>query len=311
MNKSDDKSNNHSVPTTGHVWDDDIQEYTNQPPLWWTWTFYATTAIVLIYWLLFPSFPVGKTFITGAFNNITFENSKGEEVTTHWNTRSLLIKDQQTGKMAVLQREHMEKVASSSYDEILEDPEKMAFVRSTSKVLFADNCAACHGSGGAGVDGLFPNLADDDWLWGGKVENIEHTLTNGRNGFMPPFRDTFNAEQLESVAQYVLSLSGETEGNAEQVAKGSEIFNGEAGGCYYCHGTDAKGLASQGAANLTDDIWTVATVPSADSYEHKLEKVKGVVSNGIERVMPAWSERLTPDQIKMLTVYIHQLGGGV
>lgn len=310
MNKADSKTKKPSVQTTGHAWDGDIQEYNNPVPTWWTWTFYGSVVFCLVYWLLFPSFPVGTSYLTGVFNTITFKNDKGEDVTTHWNTRSRFIADQQTGEMAMRQKAFMDKVAGSEYSDILQDPDKMAFVRSTSKVLFADNCAACHGSGGAGVVGLFPNLADDDWLWGGSVESIEHTLSNGRLGFMPAFAQTFDAAQLESVAHYVLKQSGESEGDAAQIAQGEKLFNGEGGGCYYCHGTDAKGLSSQGSANLTDQIWTVANVPAAANYDAKLELVKQVVNKGINREMPSWKERLSPEQIKMLTVYIHQLGGG-
>jgi cytochrome c oxidase cbb3-type subunit 3 len=185
----------------------------------------------------------------------------------------------------------------------------MAFARSMANGIFGDNCAPCHGAGGAGVMGLFPNLADDDWLWGGTVEDIETTIGNGHYGFMPAFKQTFSEQQLDDVASYVLSLSGHA-GDAGAVARGKEIFQTSAGGCYYCHTTAGTGLRSQGAANLTDQIWTIADVPGADSMQDKKAAVKRVIANGVERNMPHWSGRLNATQIKLLTVYVHELGGG-
>ncbi|MGV6857999.1 MAG: cytochrome-c oxidase, cbb3-type subunit III [bacterium] len=309
MSKAD-QNKRPAVQTTGHAWDGDIQEYNNPLPTWWVWLFYGTIIFSLVYWLIYPTFPIGKSYTTGIMNDITFVNDKGEEVTTHWNTRSLLIKDMQTGEAAVRQREYLEQINATDIKDILQDPEKMAFVRSMSKVLFADNCAACHGAGGNGVIGLFPSLVDDDWLWGGTTSDIHTTIAGGRIGFMPSFGPTFNEEQLEAVAGYVLSLSGiEGEGH-EAVEEGKEIFHGQEGGCYYCHGSDAKGLNSQGSANLTDKVWTIANVPAAKTYEDKLAAVESVISNGVYREMPTWKDRLSEEQIKLLTVYIHQLGGG-
>ena len=300
-----------AVQTTGHAWDGDIQEYNNPLPRWWVWTFFGTVVFAVVYWLIYPAWPVGKSYTKGLFNTITFQTRDGQEVTTHWNTRSRFIADMQRGEAAVKQREYLEKIGQSSYQDIVNDPDKMGFVLSMSKVLFADNCAACHGAGAQGKIGLFPNLVDDDWLWGGTFEDIHQTIANGRLGFMPPFRDTFNAEDLRALAAFVLSLSGITdEHDAARVARGREIFTGEEGGCYYCHGKDARGMKSQGSANLTDKIWTVADVPGAPTYEAKLQAVEEVIQNGINRRMPAWKGRLSEEQIKLLTVYIHQLGGG-
>lgn len=299
-----------AVQTTGHAWDGDIQEYNNPIPTWWVWTFYGTIVFCLIYWLIFPAFPIGTSYTKGVFNTITFENDKGEEVTTHWNTRSLFIKDMQTGDEAVKQKEYLAQITSSSMEEVLQDPEKMAFVRSMSKVLFADNCAACHGSGANGVVGLFPSLVDDDWLWGGKPEQIEQTLVNGRRGYMPSFKETLNEEQLTSVAAYVLSMSGIEGGAPKAIEEGQHIFQGEIGGCYYCHTKEGTGMYSQGAANLTDQVWTIANVPGLASYEDKLGAVESVIHKGVQRVMPSMKNRLSEDEIKLLTVYVHQLGGG-
>jgi len=298
-----------AVQTTGHAWDGDLQEFNNPLPSWWLWGFYATVVFAVLYWLLFPAWPVAGSFTKGVMNTITFVDSSGEERTTHWNTRSLLLKDLQESESAQRSREYLEKVAAADYQQILSDPEMMDFTRSLAKGLFGDNCAACHGAGGAGVTGLFPNLADDDWLWGGTVEQIEATIRTGRYGFMPAFRASFNQQQLDDLATYVLSLSGH-EVEQDAAARGQTIFQTDAGGCYYCHTSSGTGLQSQGAANLTDQVWTVAAVDRAQTIEERKAAVKRVISNGVERRMPDWSVRLQPEQIKLLTVYVHELGGG-
>ena len=296
-----------AVQTTGHAWDGDIQEFNNPLPRWWLWSFYATVVFAVVYWIIYPAWPVGKGYTTGVLNTITY-TVDGEERTSHWNTRALLIKDMQEGKAAQRTREYMEKVAAADYAEVLANPEMMDFVRSFAKGMFGDNCAACHGSGGAGVIGLFPNLADDDWLWGGSVQEIEQTLTHGRVGYMPGFARTLNEEQLDDVAHFVLSLSGH-EVPADKSLRGKKLFTGEAGGCYYCHAAEGTGLKSQGAANLTDSVWTIADVPGQPELAGKLDAVKGVIRNGVYRVMPAWQERLDESQILLLTLYVHELGG--
>lgn len=309
-NGTDTKKPAPAVQTTGHAWDGDLQEYNNPLPRWWLWTFYATIIFAVIYWVLYPAWPVGKSFTKGVLNEITFTGADGQEVTTHWNTRSRLVSEMQTGDASVRQAEYLKQVGLSSYDAILDDAEKLAFVRSMGKVMFADNCAGCHGSGGAGVIGLFPSLVDDAWLWGGTPEKIEYSLVAGRQGYMPGFAASFTPEQLDAVSQYVLSMSGISGGEAEQIRIGERIFNGQEGGCYYCHTKEGTGLESQGAANLTDTIWTVAKVPVAEDYEAKRDAVAHVIANGIQRHMPAWEGRLTGDQIKLLTAYVHSLGGG-
>ena len=299
-----------AVQTTGHAWDGDIQEYNNPVPRWWIWTFYATVLFSVVYWIIFPAWPVGKSYTKGLFNTITYEDNKGEEVTTHWNTRSRLIRNMQSGKEAVKQKAYLDQIAATPIEVIIADPEKMAFVRSMSKVLFADNCAACHGSGASGVMGLYPNLVDDAWLWGGKINEISTTIRQGHKGYMPAFAETFTDKQLDAVAEYVVSLSGDSESDAAKVAEGKQLFQGQAGGCHYCHKQDGTGLKSQGAANLTDQIWTVANVPDAHSHKAKLNAVKKVINKGVQREMPAWGGRLSDTEIKLLTAYIHQLGGG-
>ncbi len=302
------ESKHGAVQTTGHAWDGDLQEYNNPLPRWWVWTFYATIVFAVLYWILFPAWPLGTSYTKGLFNTITYTNEKGEEVTTHWNMRSLLLNEMQTGEGALKQKQYLQEIIASSYDDILSDPDKLAFTRSYAKGLFGDNCAACHGSGAGGVMGLFPNLVDDAWLWGGSTEEIEQTIRVGRLGFMPAYAETFSDEQVDAVAEYVLSLSG-IAGDKEKALMGQKIFQGEQGGCYYCHTAKGTGLSSQGAANLTDSIWTVSNVPGVESYEAKKAAVKNVILNGIQREMPGWEGRLSDGEIKLLTAYIHSLGG--
>lgn len=295
-----------AVQTTGHAWDGDLQEFNNPLPRWWLWSFYATVVFAVIYWIWYPAWPVAKTFTKG-IGTVTYQ-SGGKEVTSHWNTRAELIEEMQTGRETLKQQAYLEKVAAASYDEIANDPDMMAFTQSMAKVVFADNCAACHGVGGApAMIGLYPNLRDDAWLWGGDIEQIQHTIEHGRNGFMPAYGEVLNEEKIDQLAHYVLGLSNQP-ADAAKVAAGREIFQGKEGGCYYCHTASGKGLASQGAANLTDAIWTVADVPAAADDKARVDTVKQVIRDGIQRQMPAWNERLDATQIKLLTVYVHSLG---
>ncbi len=313
-NASDSKKHGHAVQTTGHAWDGDLQEYNNPLPTWWIWSFYATVVFAVVYWILFPAWPLGTSFTKGMFNEISYEVG-GQTKTSHWNTRALLLNDMQFGEGAVKQQKYLKEILASSYDQILSDADKLAFTRSYAKGLFGDNCAACHGSGANGVVGLFPNLVDDAWLWGGSTADIENTIRNGHIGFMPAFAETFDEAQLDALAEYVLSLSEKQPEQAKdfsqaKVAEGQRIFQGQEGGCYYCHGTQATGLKSQGAANLTDSIWTVADVPGAASVGAKKAAIKSVIHNGIKREMPAWLGRLSDGEIKLLTAYVYSLSGG-
>lgn len=298
-----------AVQTTGHAWDGDIQEFNNPLPRWWLWAFYGTVVFAIIYWLIYPSWPVGDKYLPG-LKTVSY-SADGETQKSNWNTRAVLLNDLKNSNAAVRQQKYMEQVAAVDFAAIADDPEMLAFTRSVGKGLFGDNCAACHGRGGQGVKGLYPNLADDAWLWGGSMEKIEETLILGRNGFMPPFKETLDPEQLADVAEYVLTLSGETEPSAAS-KRGEEIFQGFTGGCYYCHGNDGTGRESQGAANLTDKIWTIADVPGQQTLVEKKAVLAQFIANGVvnRRVMPAWPERLTPTEIKVLAVYVHQLGGG-
>lgn len=292
------------VETTGHVWDDTLMEFNNPLPNWWLWAFYASFIFAIVYWFMYPAWPTGlvKDGFTTGFSTVTFQNNDGTEVTTGWNTRAQLAYELQNDENELKRNQYVQEIAATSYEDIAKDADKVAFINSYGKGIFGDYCAACHQTGADGVVGLYPNLIDDDWLWGGDTKDIEVSIRHGRNGYMPAFKNTFNDEQLTDVSNYVLSLSG-VEHDAASAAKGAAIFNGETGGCYYCHTKEGKGLVSQGAANLTDKIWTVANVPAADN---KLDSVKQVISNGVNRQMPAWESRLSDDEIKVLVAYLRQ-----
>ena len=296
-----------SVQTTGHVWDDDLQEYNNPLPSWWLMGFYATVIIAIIYWMIYPAWPLGKHFTTG-FSKVTYVNDKGEQKTWHWNTRAQLMKDMNEADKK--QKPYFDKVAATPFAQIAKDPELTGFVNSAGKSIFATNCAPCHQAGGQGKVGFFPNLTDDDWLNGGSYEKIQQTITKGRHGYMPAFKEVLNDQQLDNLANYVATLSGE-KADPAKAKKGDALFHSETAACYYCHGADAKGRQEIGSANLTDKIWLWANVPAADTPEKKVAAIRQVIGEGLNRgVMPAWETRLHPDQIKLLAVYVHNLGGG-
>ena len=202
-----------TVQTTGHAWDGDIQEFNNPLPSWWLWTFYATVIFAIVYWVLYPAWPVGNSYTKGVMNDITYTTADGKTKTSHWNSRALFGKEMQLARES--QQKYLNDINSSSFEEIRSDEEKSGFAFSVAKVLFADNCAACHQSGGNGVIGYYPNLLDDDWLWGGKFDQIQKSINNGQNGSMPAFKKRLSEKQLSDVTDYVLSLSG-TEVNALQ-----------------------------------------------------------------------------------------------
>jgi cytochrome c oxidase cbb3-type subunit 3 len=295
------EKNKPTVQTTGHAWDGDIQEFNNPLPRWWLWTFYATVVFALVYWILYPAWPVGDSFTKGMMNDITYKTSDGKTTTTHWNTRALFLKEMQDAREA--QAEILKNINASSFEQIASNEKKSAFAYSMAKVVFADNCAACHQTGGDGVIGYYPNLLDDAWLWGGSYSKIQESIANGRTGSMPAFKSRLTKKQTSDVTDYVLSLSGNAI-DKSAVKRGKAVF---ATSCVSCHGANATGKTSFGSANLTDKIWSIANVTGAGSIEEKRQVVINVVKNGKTREMPAWKDRLSATEIKMLTFYVKQL----
>ncbi len=292
--------------TTGHVWDENIMEFDNPLPRWWLWAFYGTVVFAIVYWVLYPSWPTNLVeggYLKGS-KTITYKSDAGEEITTHWNTRALLAHQMQTDKLALRQQEMVETVAATSFNQIASDPEKSQFVLAYGNGIFGDYCAACHQAGGQGIIGSYPNLVDDAWLWGGDATDIETSIRKGRKGNMPAHSSSLTVTETHDVAHYVLSLSGES-ADSTAVTSGKDIFNTK--GCSGCHMPTGVGMKALGSANLTDKIWTQANVPGAKDTVAKIEAVKAVISEGIQREMPAWESRLSDDEIKLLVSYIRLL----
>ncbi|MEE9445834.1 MAG: c-type cytochrome [Cocleimonas sp.] len=302
--------------TTGHVWDDNLQEFNNPLPTWWLWAFYATIIFSVVYFIIYPSWPTNfaeRGFIEGT-SSITFKADSlkdgkrtiagGEEVTVPWNTRALLAHEMQTDPNELKRQKMVKLVAATPLAEVAADPDKSAFVRAYGKGIFGDYCAGCHQRGGQGVIGDYPNLVDDAWLWGGESADIETTIRKGRKGNMPAHASILSDSEQTEAAHYVLSLSGEASdtGLAE---KGKNIFNTK--GCSGCHMPTGVGMKALGAANLTDKIWTQANVPAAVDMNAKVKVVKTVIAKGIQREMPAWESRLSDDEIKVLVAYLKLL----
>lgn len=303
------------VPTTGHVWDDDLQELTNPLPRWWIIGFYITFVFTIVYWLFYPAWPIGGGYTKGVpgLNSIEYTATQvdGTQVkkTTHWNMRSKFMVEM--NEHQALQKQYFDKVAATPFEAVAKDAELMQFVNSAGKTLFSDNCAPCHQTGGQGKLGFAPNLTDDHWQYGGSYAHISTTIVQGRRGYMPAFKELLTDEEISQLANYVLSLSNEPH-DATAANTGKQIFQSDKAACYICHGSDAKGRIELGSANLTDKIWLWVDVPAAKTGQAKLEGVKSVIYAGLNRgVMPNWDTRLRPDQIKLLTVYVHDsLGGG-
>ncbi|MGD9887739.1 MAG: cytochrome-c oxidase, cbb3-type subunit III [Halothiobacillaceae bacterium] len=290
------------VETTGHVWDGDLREYNNPLPRWWLWAFYATILFAVVYWIMYPAWPVFKTFTPGV-STLTIEQD-GKMVQVPWNSRNLFIQEMQVSPSAVRQREFVDKVSKASFEQIVADPSMLAFARSMGAGLFGDNCAACHGQGGQGNLPSYPSLADNEWLWGGLFDVISKDIHGGLKGNMPAFPNV-KGEALTDLANYVLSLSG-LEVDVASATRGKTGF----AMCAACHGAEGKGNPMLGAPNLTDMAWSNIDIVGTPTLDDKRKMVEHVVTNGIQRQMPGFSNRLTPVEIKMLTVYVHELSGG-
>ena len=275
--------------TTGHVWDGDLKELNKPLPKWWLYVLYATIVWSIGYWILYPAWPLVSDYTKG---------------TLGYSQRSVVAQEISDAKQS--QAPFLEAIAAKSVDEIRSDANLMEFVRRGGAAQFANNCAPCHGSGAQGFKG-YPNLNDDDWIWGGTVEEIEHTIRYGiradhaetHQGIMPRFGvdGLLDKAQISDVAEFVLSLSGKSE-DAEKAERGAVVFAEQ---CAACHGADGKGVAGTGAPNLADAIWL---------YGGRKQDVVESVHGGRAGMMPAWEGRIDPVAIRMLAIYVHSLGGG-
>ncbi len=276
------------VKTTGHEWDG-IAELNNPLPRWWVWTFWITIIWAIGYWIVYPAWPLLSSYTPG----LSGYTARGE-----------IVKE-----MAALKAHRAEQskvLIGASLDQIKDSPELLSFATAMAKPAFGDNCAPCHGTGASGSKG-YPNLNDDDWLWGGTLDDIHTTITVGvraehddtRTNEMPAFGkdEILEKKQIIDIAGYVLSLSGGSVDGAD-VEAGKAAF---AENCAACHGEDAKGLAEFGAPNLSDAIWL---------YGGSADAVVATITNSRKGLMPTWEGRLDPATIKALAVYVHTLGGG-
>ena len=275
--------------TTGHEWDG-IEEFDNPMPRWWLWTLYLTIIWAIGYTIAYPAWPMINQATTGVLG---------------WSTRADVA-----AEIAAVEESNAAinaKLASVELTAITSDAELNGYAASAGNAVFMTWCAQCHGSGAAGAKG-YPNLLDDDWLWGGDMESIHATITHGirnedsddaRYSEMPAFgRDELlEPGEIDQVVNFVMSLSGDAQ-DATKVADGAVVFEDN---CSSCHAEDGTGDREQGAPNLADAIWLYG-----GDYDALSETVNSSRYGG----MPAWNTRLTEWQIRAVTAYVHQLGGG-
>ena len=284
-----EKDTEHSTLIREHEWDG-IQEADNPLPRWWLYVFYATVAISLVYFVLYPAIPFVNSYTKGILG---------------YNSRVELEKNME--RAAAAQSAYLERISAKTPAEIQSDPELLNFALVGGKAAFADNCAPCHAPGGAGRPG-YPSLADDVWLWGGTLDAIHQTLKHGirwdqdddtRVSEMPRFGadELLTPEQIYDVGQYVLSLTDRAT-DEEAVKKGTPIYAEQ---CAVCHGAEGQGNQELGAPRLSDAVWL---------YGSSFEDILQQISAAKHGVMPAWQGRLDDPTLKMLTVYVHSLGGG-
>lgn len=273
----------------GHEWDG-IEELDTPLPRWWLWTFYATVVFALVYVVLYPAIPMLHSASAG---------------TLGWSSRGVLADE-----VAHEKAEHQgvrDAIAATPIEALAANPALQRAAIEGGHAAFKVNCVQCHGAGAAGAKG-YPNLNDDDWLWGGDLSAIQQTLVNGirypgndatRSSLMPSFGKDgiLTPAQVQDVVSHVRVLSKQDPAGASS-RRGAQIF---ADNCAVCHGAKGEGNRSVGAPKLSDKIWL---------YGGDRASLVGTVTNAHAGVMPAWTGRLDPVTIKMLAVYVHSLGGG-
>lgn len=277
------------VETTGHVWDDDLEELNKPLPQWWLWVMYATIVWSIGYWVLYPAWPLASDYTRGMLG---------------YSQRAVVMEQVAAGKAA--QSEFRDAIAKAELAEIQTKPDLLNFAVAGGRAAFGDNCAPCHGRGAQGFEG-YPNLNDDDWIWGGDLAAIHQTIRHGirnsdedsRQSEMPKFGkdELLEKAQIDDVAEYVLSLSGSATDTAA-AERGATVY---AENCAACHGENGKGMNELGAPNLADSIWL---------YGGDKADIVTSINTGRGGVMPAFQSRLDDVTVKQLAVYVHSLGGG-
>jgi cytochrome c oxidase cbb3-type subunit 3 len=275
------------VSTTGHEWDG-IKELNNPLPRWWVCTFYATIVWAIGYTIAYPAWPLVSSATSGVLGYSSRADVKNELAAAE-----------------VAKSEYVTAIAAKSVDEILSDERLRTFAAAAGAAKFKVNCVQCHGSGAEGSKG-FPNLNDDDWLWGGNADAIHQTIAHGarfapdgdtRVSEMPAFKDILEPGQIADVSTFAASLSG-IEADPAKVESGRTLF---AENCASCHGDAGTGNLELGAPDLTDVITL---------YVHSEADFASQIRSPKHGVMPAWGARLGDVSVKELAVYVHSLGGG-
>jgi cytochrome c oxidase cbb3-type subunit 3 len=283
-----EKDEHTGVETTGHEWDG-IKELDNPLPRWWLWIFYATIAWSVVYWVLMPAWPGLHSYTHGLLHN---------------SVRAQVAQDLKD--LAAKRGAAGAQLRTATVEQIEANPKLQAYALEEGQSIFGDNCATCHGQSGTGGKG-YPNLRDDVWLWGGSLEDIQHTIRVGvrsgdpdaRNSIMPAFgRDAvLKPEQVDDLTEYVVALS-HRKADAAAIARAAPVFQAN---CGVCHGPEGKGNQAFGAPNLTDADWL---------YGGDRASIHDQIWNGHGGVMPAWGHRFDDATIKALAVYIHVKSGG-
>ncbi|MGX8009997.1 cytochrome-c oxidase, cbb3-type subunit III [Mesorhizobium sp. ORM8.1] len=275
------------ISTTGHEWDG-IRELNNPLPRWWVITFYVTIAWAAAYTIAYPAWPMLSSATKGVLGYSSRNEVKNE------------LAAAETAKVKFVNA-----IQDKTVSEIAADDALREFAVAAGAATFKVNCVQCHGSGAQGSKG-FPNLNDDDWLWGGKADQIQQTIMHGirfaadpdtRMSEMSAFADVITPDQIAQVSAYVASLSGKVK-DESLIGPGAKVF---ADSCAACHGADAKGNREFGAPKLTDAIWLYGAGETAIAEQVRSPK---------HGVMPAWLGRLGDTKVKELAVYVHSLGGG-
>lgn len=280
----------HSDPeTTGHSWDG-IEEFNNPLPRWWLWTFYACIIFAIGYMIAYPAWPL----INGATPGVL-----------GYSTRAEVAKD--IASFEAKNAELFGRLTDADLATVLQDDALNRFAVQAGAAVFRTNCSQCHGSGAAGVHAAgYPNLLDDDWLWGGTIDDIYTTVSHGirnesdpdaRFSQMPAFGDMLTPEEITQVANHVRAISGQSN-DADLAAKGAEVF---AANCAACHGENGEGGRALGAPTLNDAIWL---------YGGDMKTLTETITKARFGVMPSWQQRLREADIRAVALYVHQLGGG-
>lgn len=288
-----ERDDHSGVETTGHEWDG-IKELDNPLPRWWLWICYASVVWGVIYMIFMPAIP-GLPGLG--------DHTRG--LRDHSERRNVA---QAVAELEASRADHFAQLQQAgSIDAIESDPDLLGFAMAAGRSAFGDNCATCHGAGAQGAIG-YPNLNDDVWLWGGTFEDIQHTIRVGirtdhpdaRYSQMPSFgRDELlNREEINQVADYVLTLSGREPETLASAEAGAEIFANQ---CSACHMEDGTGDRFQGAPNLADAEWL---------YGGQREQIINTIWRGPYGVMPTWEGRLDDQTITALAAYVYFLGGG-